>query len=129
MNTIETKNVLIAQRWMDASNKQNIANLLEVTDENIELVGPRGSVTGSHQLEPWIARANLQLETKQVFARLDYVVLEQQGTWYTDTGEIRGQGIVYTCLKIIDDKVVKLARFDEKKDAFALAELTDADEI
>ncbi len=35
--------VALVQAWQEAANRQNVDRLLEISDPNIEMVGPRGS--------------------------------------------------------------------------------------
>jgi ketosteroid isomerase-like protein len=55
--------------WQEAANAQDIDHLLAVSDETIEIVGPRGVASGHQMLRDWMARAGLTLETRQTFAR------------------------------------------------------------
>ncbi|WP_375536560.1 hypothetical protein [Alteribacillus sp. HJP-4] len=122
MNTIQTAN-----DWITQANKQNISNVLELTDPNIKIAGPRGEVTGSHVLEEWLKRANLQLTTLTTYAKKDRVMLEQQGRWYGENNELEGEAVVYTVIKAADGKVNYLSRYDRKHEAFADSHLTEED--
>lgn len=124
ITTIET-----AEQWIEKSNVKDVPALLELTHTDLEIVGQKGSISGSHHLADWLDRANLQLETLTRFAKGHNIVLEQQGTWYDDNGEIRGQATVYTFMRITEGKVVFIARYDNKKEAFQISELSEEDKI
>src|SRR5258708_22533596 len=91
----------IVQAWQEAANDQNIERLLELSDPNIEIVGPRGSGFGHQLLRDWIARAGLKLQTLRVFVRKEKVVVEQHGVWRSlDTGEITGEKILASAFRV-----------------------------
>lgn len=100
-----------------------------MTHKDIEIFGPKGSVIGNQHLADWLERARLHLETHTRFAKGHHIVLEQQGTWYKENGEPRGQTIVYTFMKIIEGKVAFIARYDHKEDAFQISDLNEGDKI
>ncbi|HEV8191353.1 MAG TPA: hypothetical protein VGP82_07685 [Ktedonobacterales bacterium] len=80
---------------MAAANAQHVERLLELSDPNIEVVGPRGSRFGHQLMRDWLARAGLELETLHVFARGDTPVLEQHGIWRSqETGEVTGKKVL-----------------------------------
>jgi hypothetical protein len=117
-----------AYNWQNASNAADIDTLLALSDPNIEIVGPRGSVTGSHILKDWIARANLTLTTQRTFLDDDRVVLQQHGVWRNEDGTVQGETDVATFFRVKDGQVTYLARFDALDDALRAAQLTHHDE-
>lgn len=120
ISTIET-----AEEWIEKSNAKDISSLLELTYVNVEIAGPKGSVSGSHHLSPWLNRANLKLDTINRFAKSHDIVLEQEGTWYEENGEIKGQATVYTYMRIMERKVAFIARYDNKTEAFHASGLNE----
>lgn len=52
---------LIVQ-WIEKSNVKDIPSLLKLTQTDIEIFGPKGSVIGSQHLAEWLERARLHLE-------------------------------------------------------------------
>jgi hypothetical protein len=73
----ETVNVLAA--WQDAANRQDVEQLLALSDPKIEIVGPRGVARGHQVLTEWLSRAGLTLETFRTFAKDGVVVMAQRG--------------------------------------------------
>ena len=103
----------IVQAWQEAANAQNVERLLELSDPNIEVVGPRGSGFGHQLLRDWIARAGLTLKTLRAFVRGDTVVVEQHGVWHSlDTGEVTGEKRLASVFRVDDRYVVRFARYD-----------------
>ncbi|SHN29890.1 hypothetical protein [Gracilibacillus kekensis] len=121
----QTFTIEIAEQWVEKSNIKDIPSLLGLTHTNIEIIGPKGSVSGSHHLADWLDRANLKLVTVNRFAKGHDIVLEQKGTWYEDNGEIRGQATVYTYMRVTGGKVAFIARYDNKIEAFHMSGLNE----
>lgn len=106
-------NVAVVRDWQEAANDQDVERLLEVSDPDIEIVGPRGSVRGRDVLEDWLSRAGLRLETLRTFALGSNVVMSQHGVWRSpETGEITGESDLATRFVVADGRVALLARYD-----------------
>jgi len=119
----------IVQAWQEAANSQNIDRLLELSDPNIEVVGPRGSGFGYQLLRDWIARAGLTLETLRVFVHGNMVVVEQHGVWHSlDTNEVIGEKTLASAFQVNDRHVVKFARYDSLNAALEAVGLGQSDE-
>lgn len=119
----------VVNDWVAAANAQDAERLLELSDPNIEIVGPRGSGFGHQLLRDWPARAGLELETLRTFARGDAVVLEQRGVWRSpETGAVTGAKIVATFFQVKDERVARFARYDGLEEAFAATGLGPSDE-
>jgi hypothetical protein len=122
--------VEIVQAWQEAANTQNIEALLELSDPNIEIVGPRGSGYGHQLLRDWLGRAGLSLETRRVFAKGNVVAVEQRGIWRSlETGEITGERILASRFKVGGQHVVQFARYDSLDIAFSESGISSEDEI
>ncbi len=103
----------IVRDWQEAANDQDIDRLLELSDPDIEIVGPRGSVRGYEVLRDWLSRAGLRLETLRTFARGNAVVAAQHGVWRSlETGEIIGEADLATRFLVDNGRVARLARHD-----------------
>lgn len=120
----------IARAWQDAANRRDADGLESLSDPEIEIVGPRGSIRGRLHLRDWLARAGLSLESRRSFARGDAVVLEQHGTWRSvKTGEIIGEADIASSFRIADGRVARIARFDQLGDALRDASLGEEDDV
>ncbi|MFD1607388.1 hypothetical protein [Oceanobacillus luteolus] len=125
MNTIET-----ADMWVELSNEGDLEGLSKVTANELEIVGPKGTGVIDHkELGEWLKRAKLKLVTINRYAKDHFIVLEQQGTWLNPDDSIKGQGIVFTVFKIVDQNVTFLARYDNKQEAFDVSGLSDEAKI
>jgi hypothetical protein len=122
--------IAVVQAWQAAANDQNIERLFELSDSNIELVGPRGSGYGHQLLRDWLGRAGLTLTTRRIFARDDIVVVAQHGTWRSiESGEVQSESDLASSFWVGQGRVIRFARYDQLDDALAEASLTTADEV
>jgi hypothetical protein len=120
----------IVQAWQEAANRQDVERLLELSDPNIEIVGPRGSGHGHQLLRDWLGRAGLQLETLRVFARGNVVLVAQHGVWRSgESGEVIGEADLASRFLVDGRRIVLFARYDSLEVALAEAGLDARDEI
>ena len=120
----------IVQAWQDAANSQNIDRLVELSDPNIEVVGPRGSGYGHQLLRDWLGRAGLSLKTLRVFGRDNVVVVAQHGVWRSvETGEVTGEHNIASRFRVDGQRIVQFARYDSLDLALDEAGLNYSDEI
>src|SRR4051812_39543738 len=99
------------QAWQQAASKPDIEHLIELSDPNIEIVGPRGSGFGHQLLRDWIARAGLQMTTLRAFVRDSLVVVEQQAVWHNvETGEKVSESVIASQFRVEKNRVIQFAR-------------------
>ena len=119
----------IVQAWQDAANAQDVDRLLDLSDPDIEVIGPGGSGRGHQLLRDWLGRAGLRLQTRRAFARGDAVVLAQHGVWRSvETGEVTGEAEVAARFRVNGQRVVQFARHDSLDAALAEAGLDHSDD-
>jgi SnoaL-like domain len=126
---MQKDSVIIVRAWQDAANHQNVEELLELSDPDIEIVGPRGSARGHQVLTEWLKRAGLHLETQRVFAKDSVVVMAQHGVWRSATNEVTGEAEVATVFRVQDKRVAYLARYDRLEEALQKANVSISDEV
>ena len=120
----------VVQAWLEAANSQDVNRLLELSDPNIEVVGPRGSGYGHQLLRDWLTRAGLTLETLRCFGRENVVVIAQHAMWRSpETGEVLGEADIASRFRVQDQRVVQYARHDSLDEALIEAGLDHSDEI
>jgi hypothetical protein len=121
----------IVEAWQEAVNTRDSARLLDLSDPEIEVVGPRGSGFGRQVLQEWLDRAGLTLTTLRAFARGDQVVLEQKGLWRAvDTGDVTGDKRLASAFRVNDQhQIARFVRYDELGQAFEATGLDPMDEI
>lgn len=122
--------VTIVHTWQDAANRQDVERLLELSDPNIEIIGPRGSGHGRELLRAWLSRAGLTLETQQIFVRDTVVVLRQHGVWRSvETGDEMGAADLASRFRVAGGRVIQYARYESLQSALDEAGLSAADAI
>jgi hypothetical protein len=121
--------VAIALSWIAAANQRDVEGLVRLSDPDIDIVGPRGSVRGTAILRDWLSRAGLTLESRRTFVRGGTVVVEQHGVWRSpDTGEVVGAADVASRFSVEGARVVAYERLDNLDAALSAAGLTASDE-
>ncbi len=119
----------IVRDWQHSANHQDAQRLLEISDPNIEIVGPRGSGFGHQLLRDWMGRAGLNLTTLRAFVRNDTVVLAQHGVWRSvETGEVIGEADMASQFSVSGERVTKFARYDSLDEALTKSGLEQTDE-
>jgi hypothetical protein len=119
-NVIET-----ADTWVDRLNAQDVEGVLEVSDPNIELIGPRGAGFGHDLLVQWMENTGVNLNTITRYANDHRVVYEQEAVWENQGGHV----IVFTFMEVKDGKVTRLERFDNIDDAFSTSGLNEENKL
>jgi SnoaL-like protein len=120
----------VVEAWNDAANRQDAERLTELSDPNIEIIGPRGSGYGHQLLRDWLARAGLTLTTLRAFSSGNLVVLAQHGVWRSvESGEITEERDLASHYRVAVGRVLRFARYDTLAEAFAATGLTEADEV
>ncbi|MEF2279035.1 nuclear transport factor 2 family protein [Deinococcus sp. YIM 134068] len=116
----------VVRAWEEAVNARNETRLLALSDPEIEIVGPRGSVRGHAVLTDWLGRAGLRFETRRRFARGAEVVHEQVGRWHDlDTGAVVSEVPIASHYRVEGERVVYVARYDELSTALGRAGLEE----
>lgn len=125
-NTLYT----VVQAWQDAVNHRDSERLLALSDENIEIVGPRGSAYGHAVLSAWLERAGMTLQSLRAFAREDQIVVAQHAQWQSaETGLEGSEADIASYFVVRGGKVTQFRRYDNLDDALREAGLEYSDEV
>lgn len=109
-------------------NAHDVAAVLAMAADDIELGGPRGSGSGKALLEEWIARASITLRPTRWFASGETVVVEQAATWETSGRDDAPAQTVATVFTVRDGLVARMARYGDIGEAVTSAGLDEDDE-
>lgn len=116
----------IALAWLDAVNARDTERLLELSDPEIEIVGPRGTARGHQILREWTRHTWLELETLRTFEKGNAVVVRQHTIWRNaETGDVIGERETASQFRIADGRVTFYARRDSLEEALTGAGLTE----
>ena len=122
------KALSIVSLWHAALARGDLPTLLGTMDEDVEILGPRGSARGHAAVRDWFARAGFSASAKRRFCGgLGNVVVEQQATWRDRDGE--STGTVASAFVVRNGKIVKYERFDELAQALTMYGLREIHEI
>ena len=70
--------------WHEALNAGAVDRVLELSCEDIEVGGPRGSGRGIQLLEDWLGRSGIHLHPIRLIEAGDRVIVEQDAIWPGD---------------------------------------------
>lgn len=121
----------VVEQWLAAVNGGNRRLLQELSAEDVEIVGPRGSAHGRQVLADWMGRAGFSAEALRWFCGADgNVVVEQNGRWSDPaTGAELGRARVASHFAVSDEAVARYQRHDSLATALTSAGLTTDDEV
>ena len=115
--------------WHEAVNQGDADALVALSDDDIEVGGPRGSAHGSWVLRDWLERAGIRLEPQRWFASPAELVVEQIATWRSADGSVTEPEILASSFTVEDGRVTRTVRYGSLEEALSAAGLTSQDEI
>jgi ketosteroid isomerase-like protein len=113
-----TPEVAIVLAWHAAVNAGDIGRLVNLSTEDVEVGGPRGSGRGVQLLREWFARAGIQLTPRRIYARGRTVVAEQDAAWSASDDQR-----VASLFEVRNGKVQRVARYADLATALQAAGL------
>ena len=121
----------VAAGWLSAVNHQDTARIVDLSAEDIEIIGPRGSARGRQVLAGWLARAGFAASNLRWFCGADgNVVVEQDARWSDPATKAEpGRARVASRFVIRGETVAAYQRHDTLDAALSAAGLTAADEV
>jgi hypothetical protein len=120
----------LIQAWHTALNTGDVDQLVALVDPNVEIVGPRGTVSGAQVVREWFGRANVRFTPKTYFGRGDTFVVEALGEWISpETSEVTGSQMASTVFIIHNSLITYIARYDALDTALQNANLAQSDVI
>jgi ketosteroid isomerase-like protein len=109
--------------WHDALNAGDLARLLALCRDDVELGGPRGTERGVEALRAWVGRSGIRLRPVQVVEVPGAVVVEQDAEWPTDPRTHR----LASTFEVRDGLVARVVRYADLAAARAAVGLSPAD--
>ena len=99
--------------WHDALNNGDIARLLSLSTEDVEVGGPRGVGRGAELLRDWFSRAGARLEPIRWADRAETVVVEQAARWPDADGHLTEPQTVASVFRLLDGRVDSVVRYPD----------------
>jgi hypothetical protein len=119
----------IVRAWHDALNRGDADALIALSDDDIEVGGPRGSACGHAILRDWLDRAGIQLAPRRWFGSPGELVVEQIATWRGPDGAVTDPAIIASSFTVEDERVMRTYRYGSLEEALAATGLTSEDEV
>lgn len=121
----------VVEEWLDAINRGDARRAGQLSAEEVEIAGPRGSMRGRQVLAAWMGRAGFSAESLRWFCGADgSVVVEQAARWSDPaTGADRGQAQVASYFCVDGGGVARYERYENLEFALAAAGLDESDEV
>jgi hypothetical protein len=117
------------QAWHEAVNRGDVGALVALSDDDIEVGGPRGSARGSALLRDWLARAGIRLEPRRWFASPSELVVEQVATWRSPDGTVTDPETIASSFIVENGLVRRTIRYGSLSEALVATSLTSRDEL
>lgn len=115
--------------WHEALNTGNMERLVELSQPDVEVGGPRGKGHGVQLLREWVDRANIRLEPGRIFHKAEKVVVEQEAEWRPmQAGEPTGTRTVASVFVVRDGLVASVVRYPGVAEALRAANLDESHE-
>ena len=119
----------IVRAWHQAVIWGDADALVALCDDDIEIVGPRGSACGNAVLRDWLGRAGIRLEPRRWFASPTELVVEQVATWRGQDGRVTDPEIIASSFKVENGLVRRTVRYGSLSEGITATGLTLSDEI
>ena len=126
---IMEKNIAVVVAWHEAVNRADADALIALSDDQIEIGGPRGSALGHAVLRDWLQRAGIALSPRRWFGSDEVLVVEQMARWRAPDGALGDPQIVASDFAVENGRVRRTRRFDSLGAALAEAGLSECDEL
>ncbi len=119
----------VVRAWLDAVNRGDAEALVALSDDDIEVGGPRGSTRGHAILRDWLERAGIQLEPRRWFASPAELVVEQVATWQGPDGAVTDPQIIASSFTVEDGRVTRTVRYASLEEALGATGLMLMSEV
>jgi hypothetical protein len=113
--------------WHAALNAGEVARLLRLSADDVEVGGPRGAGRGAHLLEDWAARAGMRMQPGRLFHRDGVVVVEASAQWRTEDGGLTDPQSAACVFRVRSGRVDSIVRHADVASALAAAGLDESD--
>jgi hypothetical protein len=121
----------VVEDWLAAVNRRDPQRVAELSAEDVEIIGPRGSAHGRQVLAEWLSRAGFAAHARRWFCGADgRVVVAQDARWSDPATEAElGRARVASRFVVRGETVARYQRHDSLQSALAAAGLAEADEV
>lgn len=116
----------VVAEWLDAVNRGASRRVAQLSAEDVEIVGPHGTVRGRQALSEWMTRAGFSADALRWFCGGDgNVVVEQDARWVDPATSVeRGRARIASQFLVDGACVARYARHEDLVHALAAAGLS-----
>ena len=121
--------VAVVRAWREALNARDLARMLRLVDDRIEVLTPRGTESGVRSVREFIERqtygVGLHIQQPRLFADGDTVVLAACAELrWVDSGDLADAGDIAAVFLVHDERIARIEIHDELQSALAAAGLS-----
>ena len=104
----------VVDEWHRRLNERDRDGMGELVAARVEISGPRGGDHGSRSdVREWVEQSGIRLESRQIYASGDAVVVEQAARWPDPDGDgLTEPRTVFTAFQVTDGQITRILRFD-----------------
>jgi len=119
----------VVQAWREALNARDLAWMLTLVSDRIEVLTPRGTERGVRCVREFIERqtygVGLHIEQPRLFAAGDTVVLAARAeSGSADSGQLADPSDMAAIFQVHDERIARIEIHDELRSALAAARLS-----
>ena len=124
-----TAAVAVVRAWREALNARDLARMLTLVDDRIEVLTPRGTERGVRSVREFMERqtygVGLHIEQPRLFADGDTVVLAARADLrWVDSGDLADASDIAAVFHVHDQRIARIEIHDELRSALAAAGLS-----
>jgi limonene-1,2-epoxide hydrolase len=121
--------VAVVRAWREALNARDLARMLMLVDDRIEVLTPRGTERGVRSVREFIERqtygVGLHIEQPRLFADGDTVVLAARAELrWVDNRDLADVSDMAAVFRVHDQRIARIEIHDELRPALAAAGLS-----
>ena len=121
--------VAVVRAWREALNARDLARMLTLVSDRLEVHTPRGTERGVRPVREFIERqtygVGLHIEQTRLFADGDTVVLAARAELrWVDSGDLADASDIAAVFHVHDERIARIAIHDELRSALAAAGLS-----
>ena len=119
----------VVRAWREALNARDLAQMLTLVDDRIEVLTPRGTERGVRSVREFMERqtygVGLHIEQPRLFADGDTVVLAARADLrWVDSGDLADASDIAAVFHVHDERIALMEIHDELRSALAAAGLS-----
>src|SRR5829696_7347306 len=124
--------VAVVQAWREALNARDLARMLTLVDDRIEVLTPRGTERGVRSVREFMERQTygigLHIEQPRLFAAGHTVVLAARAELrWVDSGDLADASDMAAVFLVHKERIARMEIHDELRSALAAAGLSASD--